>query len=178
MRPRRLRWPGLVVLLLTACDADRASPSDPAPTTANAQPKPSTCAWRRYQPPPGCYLAYDAIATGQVEDVAGFAALVKPHPPESNQTACDVEAEAAALDLSQHRIFVTSVADADGVVPPEPVRVECDADVTRVVVAVDRWCGGDERGPGWMAVVVPAGATPIELINEGKPDCSGEPIVP
>lgn len=174
----------IAAMLLGGCRARAPEPSGgptaAAPPRALAANGPApagssdTCSWQTYRPPTGCYVAqdWDGSAGGiTITDQAALTTLLKPYPPDSNRPPCDPSAEAEAFDFAAHRLFIAWVPDADGVVPPEPVRVECTDATTRVIVSVDKWCGGDERGPGRMLVVVPAGETPIELVNEGRTSC-------
>lgn len=169
--------------LLMACGAPQAGAGEPHADREHGDPsqEPAAgCSWDVYQPPEGCYVA---DLQGELQDLAPTVAdaetldrILRPYPAEANRSPCDPSAVAASFDFGRQRIFIGWVRDAyemTMLVPLRARRVECLSDVTRIVVSLDRWCGGTERSPGRVMFVVPAGTTPIELVNEGSDRCEG-----
>jgi hypothetical protein len=146
-----------------------------APVAAPAAPGRAGVAWTHYHAPRGC--AFDVYAGGRpptVIDAPGelASALVRVHPESTEaRFACTPEGAGREFDFSRSRIVFAPI-DGGGGQRIDPVAVTPDAGSIVVSVSVAPDCGGAERGPGFLLILIPAGAEPVEVRNLDTTRCS------
>ncbi len=168
---RGILHPAMAAALVLACGSGQGTGTAPtAPTVPTSVPVPdSDVEWAVYREAPGCVLnVMDAPRV--ITDAAVLQPLLVAFTPK-----CDPAAAAASFDFARHRLIVERVSDA-GYNPNThetivPAAVLLDGPELVILIDVPPHCGGDDVGPGFIAIVVPAGDQPVSIRNRAPTGC-------
>jgi hypothetical protein len=142
----------------------------PNPDAATPAPAPdSDVEWEVYRAPPGCVLNL-MDAPRDIADATVLQPLLVAFTPQ-----CDPAAAASSFDFAKHRLIVERVSDA-GYNPNTretivPAALLLEGPELVVLIDVPPHCGGDDIGPGFIAIVVPAGKKAVTVRNRAPRGC-------
>lgn len=166
------RFGSVVAVLLSAgCGSGQAGPVPVRRALPAPAPRPAAaCVATDYAPPLGCYFDSEDEVLGEsltLSDAATLAGRLRAYPPEANRPPCDPARAAQAVDFTRVRVFHAVVAAAGQRILG--ARASCGAEVT-VTIDVGPECGGAERGPGYLLMLVPVGG-PVRVVDVAPPQC-------
>ena len=172
MKPRSASISGVLAVLFVGCRPSNGPASSTGPGDAGGQDTAiaSDIAWQPLGRPKGCALNL-MEAPRIVADAATYERLLVPHTPD-----CHPDVVASSFDFGRSRILVWPVPGAgfnpntQETIVPKAVVLEGPQLVVRIDVPPH--CGGDERGPGYVAIVLPAGDQPVTVRNQAPSGCN------